>query len=69
LSTGAAAVPAALQGCVLHLTGNVKPQLIDLATYQGKPAYVIATASRVWVVGLGCTAQHLELIASASLAG
>ena len=56
-----------LAGCVLHLTGNVRPSLVDRATYQGKPAYVIAAADRVWVVGLGCTASNPDLITSARL--
>jgi hypothetical protein len=58
---------ATLAACVLHLTGNVRPSLVDRATYQGKPAYVIAVADRVWVVGLGCTASNPDLITSARL--
>ncbi|TVZ01736.1 hypothetical protein EAS64_30200 [Trebonia kvetii] len=64
-----AALPPSLHSCVAHFTGGAAPRLIDLATYQGTPAYVIATSTHVWVVGLDCTAQHLDLIASASLAG
>jgi hypothetical protein len=67
-STGAGPTPA-LSGCVLHLTGDVPPRLVDRATYQGEPAYVIASSTRVWVVGLGCTAAKTELIVSAALAG
>jgi len=62
-STGAGPT-AALRGCVLHLTGDVPPRLVDRATYQGEPAYVIASSTRVWVVGLGCTATKTELIVS-----
>jgi hypothetical protein len=61
--------PSGLLGCVLYLTNNALPRLVDRATYAGSPAYVIASSSRVWVVGLGCTATHPELIASALLAG
>ena len=65
-----AAVPSqALRGCVFQLTGGVVPRLVDRATYQGEPAYVIASSSRVWVVGLGCTADKTELITSVPLAG
>ncbi len=64
-----AAPSAALRGCVLHLTGDVPPRLVDRATYQGEPAYVIASSTRVWVVGLGCTATKTELIVSVALAG
>jgi hypothetical protein len=60
------AVPAGLAGCVLHLTDA--PKLVDRATYQGNPAYVIASASRVWVVGLGCTAAAPDVTASVPLA-
>ena len=69
-SASTAAVPgAALRGCVFHLTGGVLPRLVDRATYQGKPAYIIAGPSRVWVVGLGCTAAKTELVTSVPLAG
>jgi hypothetical protein len=60
---------AGLRGCVSHLTDGVPLRLVDQATYQGKPAYVIASSSRVWVVGLSCTAADPELIASVPLAG
>jgi hypothetical protein len=53
---------AALSACVLHLTHQVRPSLVDWATYQGKPAYVIAVPDRAWVVGPGC-----HLIASIGL--
>lgn len=69
-ATSARVAPSsALRGCVLHLTGNELPRLVDRATYQGKPAYVIASSSHVWVVGLGCTAAKPELVASVPLAG
>lgn len=61
--------PTALVGCVLHLTGNTVPRLVDEATYAGKPVYVIAVSNRAWVVGRGCTATHPELITSVSLTG
>ena len=60
---------AKLLGCVLRLTGGGLPKLVDRATYQGTPVYVIASSNRVWVVGLGCTATDPRLIASAPLAG
>jgi hypothetical protein len=64
------AVPSpALRGCVLHLTGGAPPRLVDRATYQDEPAYVVASSTRVWVVGLGCTAAKTELIVSVALAG
>jgi hypothetical protein len=60
---------AALRGCVSNLTGGQSPRLVDQATYQGSPAYIIATSSRAWVVGLGCTAADPELVTSVPLAG
>ena len=67
-STVAAPSPA-LRGCVLRLTDGAPPRLVDRATYQGEPAYVVASSTRVWVVGLGCTAAKTELIVSVALAG
>jgi hypothetical protein len=58
-----------LQGCVWQLTGGVRPSLVDKASYDGKPAYIIAVPSQVWVVGLGCTAAHTDVIAQATLKG
>ena len=66
---GGAAPSPSLAGCVRQLTGNVPPRLVDRATYQGKPAYVIAIPTRAWVVGLGCTASNSALITSIPLAG
>ncbi len=68
-STTAAPLTSALRGCVLHLTGNKAASLIDRSTYNGTLAYVIATTSHVWVVGLGCTSGRPELITSVPLAG
>jgi hypothetical protein len=63
-------VPTArLRACVLKVTGGVLPEVVDRATYQGTPAYVIASSSRVWVVGLGCTAARPQVIVSVPLAG
>jgi hypothetical protein len=65
----ASASTSALSGCVTQLTGGQAPRLVDRATYRGEPAYIIADSSRVWVVGLGCTAAKPELIVSVPLAG
>ncbi|MGH3251725.1 MAG: hypothetical protein ACRDOI_36710, partial [Trebonia sp.] len=68
-TAGAGAVPSvALHGCVLRLTGGAPPRLVDRATYQGEPAYIIASSARVWVVGLGCTSAKADLIVSVALA-
>jgi hypothetical protein len=60
---------SALIGCVLKMTGDTSPSLVDEATYAGMPVYVIAVPSRVWVVGRGCTATDPQLITTVSLAG
>lgn len=66
---GAGTRPSAqLLGCVLHLA-RVDPELVDRASYQGTAAYVIASANRVWVVGLSCSAAQPELIVSVPRAG
>jgi hypothetical protein len=57
-----------LVGCVMHLTGNVPPVLVQLATYQGEPAYVIAVPDQAWVVHPSCTAARPALITSVALA-
>ena len=67
-AAGVAHAPTtALRECVLHLTGGQPPRFVDRATYQGDPAYVIATPNHVWVVGLGCTTANEELITSVAL--
>ena len=58
-----------LTGCVSRVTGGVTPTLVDQASYQGTPAYIIAVPSRVWVVRLGCTAADPQEITSVSLTG
>jgi hypothetical protein len=42
---------------------------VDEASYDGIPAYIIAAPTEVWVVRLGCTAAHPELIAAVPLKG
>jgi hypothetical protein len=70
--TPAGRIPAtapsrALVGCVMHLTGNAAPMLVDRGTYQSQPAYVIAVSGRAWVVGVDCTATDPMLITSVHL--
>jgi hypothetical protein len=67
--SGGSAASKALAGCVYRLTGDVRPSLVDRATYAGRPAYIIAVPSQVWVVGLGCTAANTELITTTALTG
>jgi hypothetical protein len=58
---------SSLVGCVMHLTRDVRPEFVDRATYQSKPAYVFAVADEIWVVGLACTATSPALITAMSL--
>lgn len=64
---GGVTASSTLVGCVLQVTGGIKPTLVDEATYQGNPAYIIAVPSRVWVVGTGCTASKPDEITSVAL--
>jgi hypothetical protein len=54
---------------VLRLTGGVLPQLVDRATYQAKPAYIIEAHDEIWVVGIGCTATRSALIVAVPFNG
>ena len=58
-----------LTGCVSKVTGGAAPSLVDRASYDGIPAYIIAVPTRVWVVRLGCTAADTQLIAAVPLEG
>jgi len=61
-------VPSAqLSGCVSAVTGGVTPSLVDKASYDGIPAYIIAVPTEVWVVGRGCTAADTRLLVRAPL--
>jgi hypothetical protein len=59
--------PASLIGCVLHLTGDVRPEFVDRGTYQAKPAYVFTVADEIWVVGIDCTAARPALMTAMPL--
>jgi hypothetical protein len=41
--------------------------LVDRATYQSQPVYVIAVPDKAWVVGVGCTASDPGLITTVGL--
>jgi hypothetical protein len=61
-------VPSAqLTGCVSAVTGGVAPSLVDRASYDGIPAYIIAVPTEVWVVRRGCTAADPQLVVRAPL--
>jgi hypothetical protein len=63
-------VPSAqVAGCVSAVTGGVAPSLVDKASYDGIPAYIIAVPTEVWVVGRGCTAADTQLLTRVPLKG
>jgi hypothetical protein len=61
-AVGASVPSAQLSGCVSAVTGGVAPSLVDKASYDGIPAYIIAVPTEVWVVGRGCTAADTQLL-------
>ena len=58
-----------LRGCVARVTGGATPSLVDRASYDGTPAYIIAVPGRAWVVGPACSAANPQEITSVSLPG
>jgi trimeric autotransporter adhesin len=66
---GASVPSARLSGCVSAVTGRVAPSLVDKASYDGIPAYIIAVPTEVWVVGRGCTAADTQLLTRVPLKG
>jgi hypothetical protein len=63
-----AATDGGLSACVSRVSGGKPPLLVDSATYDGRPATVIALAGAdsrhadVWVVGPKCSAGDTDLI-------
>ncbi len=58
-----------LDGCVERVSGGKPPLLVDSATYDGRPATIIALPgvdthqADVWVVGPRCSATDTDIIA------
>jgi hypothetical protein len=59
--------PKPLVGCVTSLLGQTKPALVEQATYQSLPVYMIAVTDRAWVVSRDCTAANSLILASVAL--
>lgn len=57
----------ALIGCVSRLAGSTRPTLVEEASYQSRPAYMIATSTHVWVVARDCDSSNTALFASIAL--
>jgi hypothetical protein len=68
-SAGRVSPPKQLIGCVMRLTRDTRPELVEQATYQSQPVYMIVIANYAWVVERGCTATNLELLATVALPG
>jgi hypothetical protein len=62
-----------LQDCVAHVSGQLRPLLVDLASYRGHPAAIIVLpaansgAPRALVVPAGCTPATVHILAAATL--
>lgn len=63
-----AAPPGALAGCVARVGAGFAVTFVDLARYQGRKAWVMASAGHAWVTGTSCSASRSDLLASVALA-
>jgi anti-sigma factor RsiW len=54
--------------CVMDVTGDIEPAMVDSARYNGSPATIIALAhvgnqlSQAWVVGPSCSADNPDVL-------
>ncbi len=54
--------------CVMDVTGDIEPAMVDSARYNGSPATIIALAhvgnqvSQAWVVGPSCSADNPDIL-------
>ena len=59
--------------CVVDVTGDIEPAMVDSARYNGSPATVIALAhvgnqlSQAWVVGPSCSADNPDILKHVTL--
>ncbi len=59
--------------CVMDVTGDIEPAMVDSARYNGSPATIIALAhvgnqvSQAWVVGPSCSADNPDILAYVKL--
>ena len=74
--TGAfsAATLTRLRGCVARVAGGQTVLLVDLASFEGRPATIIVTAppgsasaSQVWAVGPACSSSAADVLAHQQL--
>ncbi|MGD0558532.1 MAG: hypothetical protein ABSA93_26590 [Streptosporangiaceae bacterium] len=62
-----AAPPAALAACMARIGAGSVVTFVDLAQYQGRTAWIVASADRAWVTGTLCSASRPDLLTSISL--
>ncbi|MGH3407676.1 MAG: hypothetical protein ACRDRJ_35025, partial [Streptosporangiaceae bacterium] len=73
--TASATVPKALSGCVSLIAAGRPVLLVDIATFDRKPATIIVTARKgpaaaeVWVVGAGCSSSTRDVLTHRALPG
>jgi anti-sigma factor RsiW len=59
--------------CVMDVTGDIEPAMVDSARYNGRPATIIALAhvgnqlSQAWVVGPSCSADNPDVLTHVTL--
>jgi hypothetical protein len=59
--------------CVMDVTGDIEPAMVDSARYNGSPATIIALGhvgnqvSQAWVVGPSCSADTTDILAHVTL--
>ena len=59
--------------CVMDVTGDIEPAMVDSARYNGRPATIIALAhvgnqlSQAWVVGPSCSADNPDILKHVTL--
>jgi hypothetical protein len=59
--------------CVMDVTGDIEPAMVDSARYNGSPATIIALAhvgnqlSQAWVVGPSCSADNPDILKHVTL--
>lgn len=59
--------PSALAGCIARLAVGSAVQFVDIAKYQGRRAWVIASAAHAWVTETSCSSSRTNLLAMIGL--
>jgi hypothetical protein len=67
MSLSGTGAPSALAGCIARLATGSAVQFVDIAKYQGRRAWVIASAARAWVTETSCSASGTDLLTTVAL--